>query len=101
MGRSKQCSVLFRDCVVCLLLAVSYQAAWAQAAITSGSVRGVVADNSGAVIAGASVVLTSRAHGQSQTRASNSTGANGFGGLQRINALNGPRVLQFALKYSF
>jgi len=24
-----------------------------------------------------------------------------FGGLQRINALNGPRVLQFALKYSF
>ena len=28
-------------------------------------------------------------------------GANGFGSLQRINALNGPRVLQFAVKYSF
>ncbi len=28
-------------------------------------------------------------------------GANGFGSLQRINALNGPRVLQFAIKYSF
>ena len=28
-------------------------------------------------------------------------GASGFGSLQRINALNGPRVLQFALKYSF
>jgi len=25
----------------------------------------------------------------------------GFGTLQRINALNGPRVLQFAIKYSF
>jgi len=28
-------------------------------------------------------------------------GPNGFGALQRINALNGPRVLQFAVKYSF
>jgi hypothetical protein len=74
MGRSKQCLDLFLDCVVGLLLAASCQPAWAQAAITSGSVRGVVADNSGAVIARASVVLTSRAHGQSQTRASNSAG---------------------------
>jgi hypothetical protein len=29
------------------------------------------------------------------------SGANGFGTLQRINALNGPRVLQFAFKYAF
>jgi hypothetical protein len=29
------------------------------------------------------------------------SGANGFGSLQRINSLNGPRVLQFSLKYSF
>jgi hypothetical protein len=29
------------------------------------------------------------------------SGANGFGTLQRINALNGPRVLQFAVKYTF
>jgi hypothetical protein len=28
-------------------------------------------------------------------------GVNGFGTLQRINALNGPRVLQFAVKWSF
>jgi hypothetical protein len=28
-------------------------------------------------------------------------GPNGFGALQRINALNGPRVLQFAVKWSF
>jgi hypothetical protein len=28
-------------------------------------------------------------------------GPNGFGTLQRINALNGPRVLQFSFKYSF
>jgi hypothetical protein len=28
-------------------------------------------------------------------------GTHGFGSLQRINALNGPRVLQFSLKYSF
>jgi Carboxypeptidase regulatory-like domain len=28
-------------------------------------------------------------------------GPNGFGALQRINSLNGPRVLQFALKWSF
>jgi hypothetical protein len=28
-------------------------------------------------------------------------GASGFGTLQRINALNGPRVLQFAIKWSF
>jgi hypothetical protein len=60
--------------VVCLLLAASSQSAWAQAAITSGSVRGVLADKSGAVIAKASVVLTSRSHGQSQTSASNSAG---------------------------
>lgn len=29
------------------------------------------------------------------------SGENGFGSLQRINALNGPRVLQFAVKYNF
>jgi hypothetical protein len=29
------------------------------------------------------------------------SGSNGFGTLQRINALNGPRVLQFAVKWSF
>jgi hypothetical protein len=28
-------------------------------------------------------------------------GANGFGSLQRIDALNGPRVLQFAVRYNF
>lgn len=28
-------------------------------------------------------------------------GPNGFGSLQRIDALNGPRVLQFSIKYSF
>ena len=61
-------------CVVLVVLAAGYQHAWAQAAITTGSVRGVVADSSGAAIAGAGVVLTSGAHGQSQTRASNSAG---------------------------
>lgn len=29
------------------------------------------------------------------------SGSGGFGSLQRINALNGPRVLQFAVKWSF
>ncbi|HMK28838.1 MAG TPA: hypothetical protein VK473_04070, partial [Terriglobales bacterium] len=29
------------------------------------------------------------------------SGPNGFGTLQRINSLNGPRVLQFAVKWSF
>ena len=29
------------------------------------------------------------------------SGTTGFGTLQRINALNGPRVLQFAVKWSF
>jgi hypothetical protein len=60
--------------MMCVLLAASCQLSWAQAAIASGSVRGIVADNSGAVVAGASVVLTSRAHGGSQTSISNSAG---------------------------
>ena len=29
------------------------------------------------------------------------TGTNGFGSLQRINSLNGPRVLQLALRWNF
>jgi hypothetical protein len=29
------------------------------------------------------------------------SGANGFGTLQRINSLNGPRVLQFAIRWNF
>ena len=74
MRRSKQGLHRFFDCVIWLLLVGSWHSAWAQASIASGSVRGVVADNSGAVIAGASVSLTSRAQGQSQTRLSNSAG---------------------------
>src|SRR3981189_1064091 len=74
MSRSKNCLPRFLDFFVCVLLAASCQSAWAQAAIASGAVRGIVADNSGAVIAGAEVVLTSRAHGGSQTSTSNSAG---------------------------
>jgi hypothetical protein len=72
MLRSKQHRLL--DVVVCLLLSASGPFAWAQSAITTGSVRGVVADHTGAVVVGATVALTSRAHGQSQTSASNSAG---------------------------
>ena len=74
MSRSKDRLPRLFHFLICMVLIAATQSAWAQAAITSGSVRGIVADNSGAVIAGASVVLTSRAHGGNQTRASNSAG---------------------------
>jgi len=54
MWRSQPFLDLFVNGVVCLLVATSCQTGWAQAATASGSVRGVVSDNSGAVIAGAS-----------------------------------------------
>lgn len=56
------------------LLAVACCLVAAQVAITSGAVRGVVSDNSGAVVANASVALTSRSSGQSLSRTSNSAG---------------------------
>jgi hypothetical protein len=74
MSRPKNCLPRLLNFFACLLLAASSQSAWAQAATASGSVRGIVADNSGAVIAGASVVLNSRSRGGSQTSMSNSAG---------------------------
>ncbi len=74
MPHSNRFAHRFLHWATCLLLATSCPFTWAQAALTTGSVRGIVADTSGAVIAGATVVLTSRAHGQSQTRTSNSAG---------------------------
>src|SRR3981081_4641411 len=74
MSRSKNGLPRFLDFFVCLLVATTCQSAWAQAAIASGAVRGIVADNSGAVIAGASVVLNARIRGGSQTSKSNSAG---------------------------
>ena len=60
--------------VIVTALAMSCQLVNAQAPPATGSVRGVVTDNSGAVVAGALASLTSRAHGWTQTRASNSAG---------------------------
>src|SRR5882724_11074724 len=74
MSRSKYCLPRFLDLLACLLIVASCQSAWSQTAIASGSVRGIVADNSGAVVAGASVVLNSRSRGGSQTSTSNSAG---------------------------
>src|SRR5882672_10730581 len=74
MNRPKQSPLQLFGFVLCVLLAARCQFACAQAAIASGSVRGIVADNSGAVVAGASVVLTSRAHHGSQRSVSNSAG---------------------------
>src|SRR5882724_11462532 len=74
MNRAMQFSPAFLAFAVCALFVSVCQIASAQTAIASGSVRGVVTDNSGAVIFGAEVVLTSRAHGGSQTSTSNSAG---------------------------
>src|SRR5215471_4743804 len=59
--------------VLFLLLAVC-QAGSAQTVVTTGAVRGVVSDSSGAVIANATVTLISRATGRSVERTSNSVG---------------------------
>ena len=68
LGRSAQAVVL------CLSLAAGFGVANAQTAVTSGSVRGVVTDSSGAVIADAAITLISRANGQAVRRTSNSVG---------------------------
>src|SRR5215831_855792 len=61
--------------LVCFLaLAIGSPLPSAQAVVSSGGVRGVVTDNSGAVIAGSSVTLVSGATGQTVTRTSNSKG---------------------------
>ncbi|HWZ81063.1 MAG TPA: carboxypeptidase regulatory-like domain-containing protein [Terriglobales bacterium] len=74
MSRSKNYGFRFLDFFLCLWLAVSCQLGRAQAANPGGAVRGIVSDSSGAVTVGASVVLTSRAHGGSQISISNSAG---------------------------
>jgi len=56
------------------LLTAVCPTATAQVAGTSGAIRGVISDNSGAVVANASVTLTSRSNGQSVSRLSNSAG---------------------------
>jgi hypothetical protein len=72
MSRPKRFPLL--GCAVCVVVLVSAQIAGAQAAVASGSVRGIVADNSGAVINGASVVLTSPSHSAIQRSVSNAAG---------------------------
>ena len=57
-----------------LLLALSYASAMAQTAVNSGLIRGVVADDSGAVIPNATITLTSHSTGPAATRTSNSAG---------------------------
>ena len=57
-----------------VLLTVACSIGTAQVAVTSGAVRGVVSDNSGAVVTSASVALISRSSGQSLSRTSNSAG---------------------------
>ena len=67
-------SVLLSILVLCVgWLAASLPAA-AQTAVTSGSLRGVVTDPSGAVIANAAVTLISRGNGQFVARTANSVG---------------------------
>jgi hypothetical protein len=68
---ARRCSVLF---LAFVLLIAAWHTVTAQVAVTSGAVRGVVSDSSGAVIAGASVVLLCRSSGQSLSRTSNSAG---------------------------
>jgi hypothetical protein len=61
-----------------VLLTVAWSIVTAQVAVTSGAVRGVVSDSSGAVVASASVALISRSSGQSLSRTSNSAGIFAF-----------------------
>src|SRR5437764_7528737 len=72
--RSLKLFVLFGYWPTLLLFALSCQLAWGQATIATGAVRGVVADNSGAMILSASVLLISRDNGQSISRPTNSSG---------------------------
>jgi hypothetical protein len=57
-----------------LLLVMACRLCGAQTVITTGVVRGIVSDQSGAVIPGATVVLAMRATGQGLTRTTNSAG---------------------------
>jgi len=57
-----------------VFFAVICQLATAQTVVTSGAVRGVITDNTGAVVAGASVTLASSSNGQGLTRSSNAVG---------------------------
>ncbi len=57
-----------------VLLTVACSIVTAQVAVARGVVRGVVSDDSGAVITSASVELISRSSGQSLSRTSNSAG---------------------------
>jgi hypothetical protein len=57
-----------------LLLAMTCELCGAQTAITSGTVRGMVSDQSGAVIPGTTVVLTTQGTGQRLTRTTNDAG---------------------------
>src|SRR5689334_1298184 len=74
MSYSKWFPRPFLDLVLWVFLLATSPFVWPQAAVTTGSLRGLVADNSGAVITAAVVVLTSRSNGQSLARASNSAG---------------------------
>jgi hypothetical protein len=60
--------------IIFVLLTLFCSSLTAQLAVSSGVIRGVVADSSGAVIANAAVTLISRANGQVVRRNSNSTG---------------------------
>ena len=57
-----------------LILTFACSIATAQVAITSGAIRGVVSDNSGALVANVSVTLISRLSGSGVSRTSNSVG---------------------------
>ena len=74
MSRLKDDLRPLRWVIIGIWLAAGCQFILAQTALTSGSIRGVVTDNSEAVISGASVVLTSRAYGETQTSSSNAAG---------------------------
>ncbi len=74
MSYSKRSARRILNWIICLLLGASGHFVWAQAAITTGCVRGVVTDNSGAVISGASAVISSHSDGRRQSYTSNSAG---------------------------
>ena len=67
MERAYQLFFLVSFAVIC-------QFATAQTVVMNGAVRGVITDNIGAVVAGASVTLASSSNGQGLTRSSNAVG---------------------------
>ncbi|MBI3475110.1 MAG: TonB-dependent receptor [Acidobacteria bacterium] len=74
MNRSTGYRLKVPSVVLWIALATCCKPLWAQAAAPTGAVRGVVADNTGATIAGASVVLAFQSSSGSQKCISNSAG---------------------------